>query len=148
MTPEDRPPSRDELLAMAYADGELAVHARREFEARLANDAGLRREVARQLEIAVLAREAAPPEPMDHEWNKIRAAPAYKFGIGLAWFLILFSSAGLLGWGEVELLQSNLDLPVKVLATLFLCGLILLFVLTWRARQATQHLDPYREVHR
>ena len=61
-------PTRDELLAMAFFDGELAPEARAEFEARLADDADLRRQVAELKELDVLARNAAPREPMDHEW--------------------------------------------------------------------------------
>src|SRR5205085_9262919 len=41
-------PTTDELLAMAYADGELSVDATRVFESRLARDARLRAFVADQ----------------------------------------------------------------------------------------------------
>src|SRR5690606_2095502 len=51
--------------AMAYADGELSPQAVREFETRLAREARLRVLVADQQRIAVLAREAAPAEPLE-----------------------------------------------------------------------------------
>lgn len=148
MSQEDRPPSDDQILAMAYADGELAGSARAEFEARLAGDAALALEVAAQKRLHVLARHAAGPEPMDHEWDRIARSGVQRAGLGLAWTLILIGSLGLLAWAVVEELRSNLSLVPKISIALLLAGLTALFLLTLRNRLRTMPYDPYTQVKR
>ena len=71
-----REPSRDELLAMAYVDGELAPDAAAEFEGRLADEAHLGLHVAEFKKLELMARQLAPPEPADHEWLRLGRDPA------------------------------------------------------------------------
>lgn len=148
MSREDRPPSDDQILAMAYADGELAGSARTEFEVRLARDAALAREVTAQKRLHVLARHAAGPEPMDHEWDRIARSGAQRTGLGLSWALIVIGSLGLSGWAVAEELSSGLPLLPKISIALLVAGLVSLFLLTLRNRLRTIPYDPYTQVKR
>jgi anti-sigma factor RsiW len=148
MSPEERPPSDDHLLAMAYADGELSGSVRAEFEARLARDAALAREVTAQQRLHVLARQAAGPEPMDHEWNRIERSSVQRSGLGLAWALIVAGSLGLLGWAVSEELRSGLPIVPKISLAMLMAGLAALFLLTLRNRLRTMPYDPYTQVKR
>jgi anti-sigma factor RsiW len=144
----EREPTRDELLAMAYVDGELAPDACRELEARLAREPDLAREVSAQKRLAVLAREVAPPEPADHEWRRIERSRTHRGLFVLAWALIAVGGVGLAVFGEFELVESTANAWLKVLITVLCAGLLLLFGLTLRNRLRTKGLDPYTEVKR
>ena len=148
MSRDDRPPSDDQILAMAYADGELAGTARAEFEARLSRDSALAREVAAQQRLHVLARLAAGPEPMDHEWKRIERSSLHRSGLGLAWTMIAVGSLGLLAWAVAEELRSGLPLVPKISIALLMAGLVALFLITLRNRLRTMPLDPYTQVKR
>lgn len=143
-----REPTRDELLAMAYVDGELTPAARAEFEARLAASAELRREVSALKELELLARSAAPREPLDHEWEALAKDPVQRGALGLGWTLLGLGVAGALAFGAFELLGSDAPAWVKLVLAALSFGLALLLGATARARLRTAHLDPYRKVQR
>lgn len=145
---EEREPSRDELRAMAYADGELSAAERREFELQLAERPDLRREVSRLRRLEVLARQAAGPEPMDHEWRTLACDPVQRVGIGLGWTLLGGGALVLAAVGLWELWTSGAALVVKGAASAVLLGLALLLGATLRARLRTRAHDPYTEVQR
>lgn len=144
----ERPPTDDELAAMAYADGELAPDARAAFERRLASDPRLAREVASQRRIAVLARSFAPPEPMDAEWASIARSPGQRTMRGTGFTLLVSGALLLLVYGEWELFMSAAPLAVKIGATAIVVGLVLLAVSALRARARTRAFDPYEDVQR
>ena len=144
----EREPSRDELLAMAYVDGELSGAERAAFEARLADERPLLGEVAKLKKLAVLARQSAPPEPMDHEWKRLEAEALHAGGSLLAFVLATVGGLGLLGWLFFELLRSDLELLPKTCLTALLVGLGTLFLITLRARLRTRPYDPYTEIER
>ena len=143
-----REPTRDELLAMAYVDGELATTARAEFEGRLAREPSLRREVSELKELELLARAAAPREPMDHEWDALARAPLQRGALGLGWILLALGLLGLSGFGLWQLARSDAPLGLKLLLAALLAGGALLLGAALRARLRTMHLDPYRKVQR
>ncbi len=143
-----REPTRDELLAMAYVDGELAPEERADFERRLAVEEPLRREVALLERLAVIARASRPREPMDFEWERLRRDPLQRAGGLLAWVLLGLGSLGLLAWAVVRLLGSDLERVPKILILAALSGLALLFAVTLRARLRTRRYDPYGEIER
>jgi anti-sigma factor RsiW len=148
MKPSEREPSRDELLAMAYADGELAGEERAAFERRLAEDVQLAREVARYQSLQVLARQAAPPEPMDFEWRRLARDPlqrALAFG---GWLLAALGALGLVAWGEYVVAVSDMPLLPKLALGGLVLGIALLFAAAIRARLRTHAYDPYTEVQR
>ena len=58
-------PSDDELLAMAYADGELSDSARAQAGGRIATDEAFALRVAHYQRLDVATRTATPPEPAD-----------------------------------------------------------------------------------
>ena len=144
----EREPTGDELLAMAYADGELAADARRDFEARLAREPGLRREVAELRALEVLARQLAPPEPGELEWAQLESAwtqrAGSRLGLGLAAAGALMLAGGAAAWA----LSYPLPLLLRAGAVALLLGLGLLLALAVRARRRLLPLDPYTKVKR
>jgi anti-sigma factor RsiW len=143
-----REPHPDELLAMAYVDGELAVETRTAFEQRLASEPALRREVSELQALAVLARHAAPPEPMDHEWAALARDPLQRATLGVGWLLLLIGCAGLAGYTLYTLWSEPVPLPVKLLVSCIVLGLTLLLGATARGRLRTVALDPYEKIQR
>jgi len=144
----EREPTRDELLAMAYADGELAPAERAGFEARLALEPELAREVSELRRLELLARHAAPPEPMDHEWGRLARSAGQR---GLRGAGALFLGAALLGlaaWALACLEFSHASWVPKVLVPLAILGSLLLVGAAVRARARTLRYDPYRDVKR
>ncbi len=142
------PPSRDELLAMAYVDGELDENARRDFELRLAAEAPLALEVAELRQLAVLARQVAPPEPMDSEWDRLEKEWLHTGGRS---FSLLLTAAGVIGlflWGVYAAATASFGLVPRVLLVALLVGLAGLFLVTLRARLRTLPYDPYTKVKR
>jgi anti-sigma factor RsiW len=143
-----REPTRDELLAMAYVDGELTAEGRAELEQRLGASPELRAEVSALKELELLARAAAPREPIDHEWAALARDPVQCGTLGLGWMLVVVAVLGALGYGAYELLGSDAPPLVKGLAFALFFGLALLLGATMRARLRTLRLDPYRKVQR
>lgn len=141
-------PTRDQLLAMAYVDGELSAAARAELEARLAASPELRREVSALKELELLARSAAPREPADHEWDALERDPVQRGTLGLGWTLVVLGLAGVLGFGALELCRADAPLWIKLACGALTGGFALLLAATVRARLRTAHLDPYRKVQR
>ncbi len=143
-----RAPTTDELLAMAYADGELAPEARATFEARLVVEPRLRALVVDQQQIAVLARDAAPPEPLElerlHVERSVPQAFLGAFGRLLLGLGILYALVSL----TLSTCNANLRLPLAGAAVFLLAGFGALALRAHRIRSATQHLDPYRNVQR
>ena len=144
----EREPTQDELLAMAYVDGELTSAARGEFEQRLGRERGLRREVAALQELELLARAAAPKEPMDHEWEALARDPVQRGALGLGWALLALGLVGLGLFALAELCLCDAPLVLKICLAAVLVGGGFLLGATLRARRRTQLLDPYRKVRR
>lgn len=141
-------PTRDELFAMAYADGELQGAEREAFERRLAERADLRLAVAHQRRLAVLARNAAGPEPMDHEWRALARDPLQRAGLGLGWALLLGGLALGLGWGLYAVWTSELAPALRLGLCAAALGFALLLGGALRARLRTRANDPYTELQR
>jgi len=141
-------PTRDQLLAMAYADGELNDAGRAEVEQRLKQDSKLGREVADYRALQILGRQLAPPEPMDFEWERLAADPVQRGGVGLGWVALLTGSVGFGSYGVVEVVRSDMPAVPKALVLSFILGFSLLLLFTLRARLRTLPFDPYRSVQR
>ena len=148
MSPEERAPTRDELLAMAYADGELDDAAAREFEARLEREPELGRELAELRQLAVLARRITPSEPADHEWRRLEAEWLHGGGQKLGLTLLAVSALGLFAALMWLLFTSALPIAIQVFAGAGAAGMLLLLVLAIRARRRTLPYDPYTQVKR
>jgi anti-sigma factor RsiW len=148
MSPEERAPTRDEMLAMAYADGELDEAAAAAFEARLASEPALARELAELRQLAVLARRIAPPEPADYEWRRLEAEWLHGGGQSFGLLLLALAALGLGGCAIWWLFASALPIAVKVFAWAGLVGILLLLGLAIRARRRTLPFDPYTQVKR
>lgn len=141
-------PTTDELLAMAYADGELAPDARAQFEARLLAEPRLRTLVAEQRQFAVLARESAPPEPLELERLHVERGAPQAFLARLGRVLLVLACAYALVSLALGLCGARLSLPLAGAVLLGAAGLGALALRAQRIRSATRHLDPYRNVQR
>lgn len=148
MNASQREPSREELEAMAYADGELSGEARNAFEARLAERPDLLREVARHQRLNVLARHAAPPEPMDHEWRRLARDPFQRALLWLGWSLGVGGLLLLVGWGLHGLFESDMPLFPKLAIAAVGLGFLALLLAVLRGRLLTRPYDPYTEIQR
>lgn len=149
MSTASQHPTRDELLAMAYVDGELTAEAQAEIEARLPREPELARAVARYQRIEVAARAIAPEEPADHEWERLRRDPVQRTGLGLGWTLFVLGAIAAAVWVALELYRAeDLGWPFKVAIGLVAAGALLLLGMTVRARLRTLPYDPYTEVKR
>lgn len=148
MNSDEREPTADELLAMAYADGELAPSERTAFEARLAREPRLAKELAELREVDVLARHAAPLEPQDHEWARLARTPLTRTASPLAWALIVLATIGLGVWLVWTECTCELDLLPKLCVLALTAGLLLLLGLAVRNRMRTLPFDPYTKVKR
>jgi hypothetical protein len=148
MTARDRDPSQDELLAMAYVDGELDDAARAEFETRLTSEQALLREVSELRKLALIARQVTPREPKDLEWQRLEDEVVHGGGTSLGLLASAVGTLGILGWLCYELVRSDLETVPKAFLCVLLAGLALLFLLVLRARLRTLPHDPYTEVER
>ncbi len=143
-----REPTRDQLLAMAYADGELDGNERVEFEQRLSSEPALLAEVTELKRLGVLARRMTPVEPKDFEWQRLNAEALHSGGTSLGLALSAIGALGVLGWLCYSLLASDLGVVPKAFFCALLGGLTLVFLLVFRARLRTLPYDPYTEVDR
>ena len=142
-------PTADQLLAMAYSDGELGGDERAAFQARLARDPELGREVAKHRSLEVLARRLAPPEPMDHEWQRLALDPLQRGAVGFGWLAFGFGAVGLAGlafWRFVS--DDSIDALERLLVAALVVGAGALLAAAVRARYRTLPFDPYRHVQR
>lgn len=141
-------PSQDQLLAMAYSDGELSGEECTAFEARLADEPDLAQEVARHREILVLSRELAPPEPADHEWARLELDPLHRSGNQLGMFLLSAGTLGLSAFGIYNVAAGDLEPFPKACLLALIAGSAALLLTTIQGRLRTRPLDPYRSVKR
>ncbi len=146
--PVDREPTQDELLAMAYADGELSEDRRHSFEARMLREAPLARLVAEHRALEILARSAAPPEPIDTEWRRLERDPLVRWTQFLGWALLVGGALGLCAYGVLQVWSSDLPPVPKALVLAAIVGLLLLGLGTVHSRISTLPYDPYRNVER
>lgn len=148
MTPEEPPPTRDELLTMAYVDGELGPDDRRELEARMAHEPHLARQVAEYKGLELIARQMAPKEPQDYEWERLARDPAQRSGTFLGFLALAVGLLGLAGWAVFRVAVSDMETTPKLLLGSAVGGLTLLFLIVLRARLRLLPTDPYTKVQR
>ncbi|MAB81609.1 MAG: hypothetical protein CMJ89_19890 [Planctomycetes bacterium] len=149
MTPTNpREPSRDELLAMAFVDGELDSAGLKDFEKRMATEPALAREVAELQKLELLARGWAPPEPKDSEWQRLEDELLQSTGWTLGWILLAVGGIGLGLFAAFEILTGEMAPLLKFFLAVTIGGLTVLFLLVLRGRLRTLPLDPYTEVER
>ena len=145
-TPE---PSQDELLAMAYADGELNEEARRDAAQRIADDEAFALRVAHYQRLDVATRTATPPEPQDTAHAKLSAEPTQKAALGLGWFALVVGFFGFYAWAFYEMIRDpELETLPKVLILGGIGGFLLLFLAVLRNRLREIPHDPYTKIQR
>lgn len=146
MSSQEAAPSRDELLAMAYVDDQLAPAARAEFEERLKHESHLLREVAELRQLELIARQVTPLETADVALARFDDAGG-RVAVKAGWLMLLIVAIAGLAAIAVTLLV-GLPWPLAILAGLGFLGLLLLFLTVLRRRLAVLPHDPYREVQR
>jgi anti-sigma factor RsiW len=144
----EREPTPEELRAMAYVDGELSADERREFEELLARRADLQREVARLQRLNILARSAAGPEPLDHEWRKLEREPVGRASWSLGLSLLAGGVNLFVAVALYLLWTSDAHIALQLAATFIVSGGAMLLGWTLYARLRTRHLDPYTDIER
>jgi len=147
--PEEPPPSEDELLAMAYADGELGAEEATNFSARLKAEPALLRLVAEHRALDVLARQVGHPEPAEIDWSDLKEDRTYRGTTAAGWILLTLSvSIGVAIASGEFLLDDTVPAPTRILAGAGVLGLALLFGSVLRRRLRAIPLDPYRHLQR
>ncbi len=142
-------PSEDELLAMAYADGELNEEARREAAQRIASDEAFALRVAHYQRLDVTARSAASPEPQDTAHAKLAAEPTQRAALGLGWLALVTGLLGFYAWIFYEMIQDpEMETLPKVLLLGGIGGFLLLFLAVLRGRLRELPFDPYTKIKR
>ena len=142
-------PSEDELLAMAYADGELNEEARREAADRIASDEAFALRVAHYQRLDVTARTAATPEPQDTAHAKLASEPSQRATLGLGWFALVTGFLGFYSWGFYEMIRDpEMGAVPKVLLLGGIGGFLLLFLAVLRNRLRELPHDPYTKIQR
>ncbi|MBL4770395.1 MAG: hypothetical protein JKY61_04500 [Planctomycetes bacterium] len=139
---------RDQMLAMAYVDGELQVDERRRFESRLALEPALEKEVEELRELALLARRSIPPEPEDREWQRLGRDPLHRKGLRLGLWFCIVAVAGFAAALGVTVLGSQEHWILQLFLLMGATGVCLISLLTLRERLAVLPHDPYRKVQR
>lgn len=147
--PEEPPPGEDELLAMAYADGELDPDEAAAFVTRLRAEPELLRLVAEHRALDVLARQVGLPEPAEIDWSNLREDRTYRGTTLAGWVLVIASAAvGAAMASGAFLFDDTVPAPARILAGASVLGLALLFSSVLRRRLRAIPLDPYRHVQR
>ena len=147
--PEEPPPGADELMAMAYADGELGAEEAAAFSARLKGDPALLHLVAEHRALDALARQVGHPEPAEIDWAVLKADPTHRGTTVAGW--VLLAASALIGAAIASgsfLLDDTVPFPARALAGAGVLGLALLFSAVLRRRLRAIPLDPYRHVQR
>jgi anti-sigma factor RsiW len=148
MTDSQGHPTRDELLVMAYVDDELSSEARAELEARLPSEPELALQVAQYQRLELSSRQAAPPEPADHEWQRMRDDDGRRALLALGWVAMFAGGVGLIGWLSLEVYRSDLGKAGKWALSALLVGSTVLLLVKLRDRLRLLPYDPYTEVER
>ncbi len=139
---------KDQMLAMAYVDGELDAAELRRFESRLAVEPALAKEIAELRELALLSRRTVPPEPEDREWQRLGRDPLHRKGLRLGLWLCVLAVAGFAAALGVTVLDSGEHWTMQLFLLSGTAGVCLVTLLTLRERLAVLPHDPYRKVHR
>ena len=141
-------PTRDELLCMAYVDDQLDAGARADFERRLADEPALAREVAALQRLELFARTAAPPEPVELAWRRLEAEPLQRTAVTLGWVATVAGALGLGAILVVLLWTARIPTWERVVLSLLVGGLTLVFLTVARRRWRSRPFDPYTAVRR
>lgn len=143
-----REPTENELLAMAYADGELTAEARADFERAMGSDLELRSEVSELKRLEVMARTSAPKEPLDYEWERVRSETVHVAGIRAGWLCASVAIMSGIVWLLYAAACSDFAFAFKLCLFSAVGGFFLLLAMTLRVRLLTLKHDPYRDVKR
>jgi anti-sigma factor RsiW len=146
---DDAPLTESQRLLTAFLDDELAPAERAAFERRIAADAELAREIARQRSLIDIAQAAALAEPTDHEVRRFWARFYNRTEWQLGWVLLAIGLVVLAAEGAYLLLTTDaLGWLSKAAIVSTAAGGGLLLWNTMRLKLRTSHFDRYRGVMR
>jgi len=146
-------PDRFRLLMMAALDRELSSEEEAEFQALLASSPERQREweeFKRLKEIAMNLRFSQPPQEV---WDRYWLNVYNRIERGIGWILVLIGAMIVLFFGgykavESLILDSKLELFLKIAILAVLAGAVILFVSVAREKLFTRKTDKYKEVQR
>lgn len=142
-------PTEDELLAMAYADGELEPEARREAAKRIAEEDAFALRVAHYQRLDVTTRTAISHEPQDTARAKLANEPLQRATVSLGWMSATVGFIAFYAWVFYEILQNEeMSGAPKVFLLCAAGGLFLLFLSVLRGRLRELPYDPYTDIER
>ena len=142
-------PTEDELLAMAYADGELAPEARREAAKRISTEDAFALRVAHYQRLDVTTRTATSSEPQDTARAKLAEEPLQRATLGFGWVSATLGFIAFYAWIFYEILQNEeMSGAPKIFLLCAAGGLFLLFLSVLRGRLRELPYDPYTDLER
>ena len=142
-------PTEDELLAMAYADGELEPEARREAAKRIAEDDAFALRVAHYQRLDVTTRTAISHEPQDTARAELSREPLQRATVSLGWMSATVGFIAFYAWVFYEILQNEeMSGAPKIFLLSAAGGLFLLFLSVLRGRLRELPYDPYTDIER
>jgi hypothetical protein len=105
-------------------------------------------EVTALRRLDLIARTAAPPEPIDFAWKRIDESPSQKGLVSIGWVATVIGSIGLAAILIQLIIQAQLPLWERVSAALLIGGLTLVFLSIARRRWLSYSSDPYTSIKR
>ncbi|TAJ11426.1 MAG: hypothetical protein EPO68_14490 [Planctomycetota bacterium] len=147
----EREPTRDELVAMAYVDGELDGEGERDaraaFEQRLLREPALAREVAELRRLEIAARLALPPAPLEAEWARLRVDRVQALLRRIALLCGVVAALGALALAATRGAPKLEPAWLACAALALVCAAAALGAVL-RTRLRTRAVDPYVHVER
>lgn len=144
----DELPEADQMLAMAFADGELRGAQLAEFSERVAKEPDLARVVGEFRKLELLARQVAPPEPRDFVWREHSTGMFHKNMLAASFLALILAGCVVVVHFCAEAFQVRPPVPLATAGVLGFAGLGLLLLESWRWRRAERDHDPYLHVQR
>lgn len=144
---------RAHALMMAALDGEATAEERGELEGMLVRHPELGPEWERLRRVKEVTTEMTLRQPPQEVWDSYWASVYRRTERGLAWMLVSFGAAILIGWGAWHAalaLMADPDLPLVIKAAVFALALggAILVVSLVREKLFVRRRDPYKEVVR
>lgn len=147
-SPQDQLPEDDQMLAMAFADGELRGETLEAFTQRIAREPALARAVDEFRRLEMLTRQLSPPEPRDLVWREHASGELHRLLMFGSYVCLILAAAT----GVLLILCSSFGWRVpagpEVASALAVLGLLQMLFASLRWRKGEHGHDPYVHVKR
>jgi anti-sigma factor RsiW len=146
--PETPLTEADQMLAMAFADGELHGAELEAFTKRVSREPELARTVEEFRKLELLTRQLSPPEPRDLVWREHASGDLHRLAMFGSYACFILAAAVGLGHVLGHALGVRLPGGPTSAAALAILGGLLMLLESLRWRHAERHHDPYIHVRR